>query len=67
MFQFPFWCCDETNLTQSNLDEERVYLAHTSRPQSITEGILGRNSIKQELEAESMEELCLLVGSEDDG
>lgn len=64
-FHFHCWCHDKTNWTQSSLGEEKVYLAHTSRPQSITEKILGRNSIKRELDAETVEELCFLACSED--
>lgn len=40
-----------------NYDEEMIYLAYTTRSQSIAEGNQGRSS-KQETEAETMEECC---------
>lgn len=62
-FLEAFCCCRHKNtLTINNLGEERVYLTDTSGSHSSLREV--RAERKQDLEAETMEECCLLTPSQ---
>lgn len=62
VLQFPFCCCDKTLWQKSHLHYEGIYLASTSRSQSVPEETPGQG-LKAGTWDRKREEGCLLAHS----